>query len=113
PKLAARRFAECTPAMGLCQWFHFEDPRLDEGVRWLEQLGVTYLRTGISWADSLRPGADAWFDRQMRALEKFRVTVTYCFTPEACGLLPHHSSPPQDPQLYADFCERMTRRYAS
>ncbi len=113
PKAAARRFAEYTPAMGLCQWFHFEDPRLDDAVRWLERLGVTYLRTGLSWADSLRPGADAWFDRQMRALEKFRVTVTYCFTPESCGLVPHHSSPPVDPHQYADFCERMTRRYAS
>ena len=35
-----------TPDLGICQWFHFEDPRLDDAVRWLKRLGVTHLRTG-------------------------------------------------------------------
>src|SRR5581483_8281885 len=47
PKLAARRFPEFTPALGVCQWFHFEDHRLDDAVRWLKDLGVTYIRTGL------------------------------------------------------------------
>jgi beta-xylosidase len=112
PKLARDQFSRYTPDIGICQWFHFEDPRLDDAVRWLERLGVSYLRTGLSWADSLRPGADAWFDRQMRALDRFKVTVTYCFTPESMGIRPHHSSPPRDPEQFAEFCARMTRRYA-
>jgi hypothetical protein len=29
PKLALEHFAKHSPAMGLMQWFHFEDPRLD------------------------------------------------------------------------------------
>ena len=70
------------------------------------------LRTGLSWADSFRPDADAWFDRQMAALEDFDVTVTFCFTPEHRGLQPHHTSAPQVPREFADFCARMTRRYA-
>ncbi len=112
PKRALGRFRELTPELGLCQWIHFEDPRLEQAVRWLNQLGVRHLRTGLSWADSLRPGADAWFDRQMIALDPFELTLTYCFTPESCGLKPHHTSPPHRPQEYADFCARMTRRYA-
>ncbi len=112
PKLALRHFADYTPAMGVCQWFHFEDPRLDAGVEWLKKLGVKKLRTGLSWSDSFRPDADAWFDRQMRALEPFDVTVTYCFTPEHRGLRPHHTSPPQEVEEFAEFCGRMTRRYA-
>jgi beta-xylosidase len=112
PKLALRHFADLTPELGICQWFHFEDHRLDDAVRWLRKLGVRKLRTGLSWADSFRPGADAWFDRQMRALDEFDVTITYCFTPEHCGLEPHHTSPPRCPEEYADFCARMTRRYA-
>lgn len=112
PKRALKAFAEVAPAFGLCQWFHFEDHRLDKGVRWLERLGVTHLRTGLSWADSLRPGAEAWFDRQMRALEPFTVTLTFCFTPESCGLAPHHTSPPRCTDEFAEFCARMTRRYA-
>jgi beta-xylosidase len=112
PKLACQHFADYTPAFGICQWFHFEDPRLDDAVRWLKRLGVKKLRTGLSWADSFRPNADAWFDRQMRALDGFDVTATFCFTPEHRGIQPHHTSAPQVPQEFAEFCARMVRRYA-
>jgi beta-xylosidase len=112
PKLAARHFHEFAPELGICQWFHFEDHRLDDGVRWLKKLGVRKLRTGLSWADSFRPDADAWFDRQMAALDDFDVTVTFCFTPEHRGIQPHHTSAPQVPQEFAEFCARMVRRYA-
>jgi len=113
PKLALRQFHQYAPELGICQWFHFEDHRLEEGARWLRDLGVQHLRTGLSWADSLRPGAEAWFDRQMRALEPFRVTVTFCFTPEECGIRPHHTSPPKEPERFAEFCARMVRRYGA
>ena len=112
PKLSAGIFHEFTPALGICQWFHFEDHRLEDAVTWLRRLGVRSLRTGISWADSFRPGADEWFDRQMQALEEFDVTVTFCFTPEHCGVKPHYTSPPKHPEHFADFCARMIRRYA-
>jgi beta-xylosidase len=112
PKLACSLFPEYTPEMGVCQWFHFGDPRLDDAVRWLKRLSVRRLRTGLSWADSFRPDADAWFDRQMRALEPFDVTLTFCFTPEHRGIAPHHTSPPQVAAEYAQFCARMVRRYA-
>lgn len=112
PKRALHRFGDYAPELGLCQWMHFEDHRLDDLVRWLRRLGVQRLRTGLSWADSGRAGADAWFDKMMRALDPFDVTLTYCFTPEAAGLRPHHTSPPKDPREFADFCARMTRRYA-
>jgi beta-xylosidase len=112
PKRAARRFPDYVPAIGICQWFHFDDHRLDDAVRWLADLGVTYLRTGLSWADSFRPGASRWFDRQMRALERFDVTLTFCFTPEHRGISPHHTSPPQHPEEFAEFCAAMLRRYA-
>ena len=111
PKPALRDFSRFTPELGICQWMHFEDHRLDTAACRLRELGVTDLRTGLSWADSERPGADAWFDRQMRAFEPFRVTATFCFTPKARGLKPHHTSPPADPAPFADFCARMVRRY--
>jgi beta-xylosidase len=112
PKPAARRFSDYAPEFGLCQWFHFEDHRLDEAVRWMRDLGVRRLRTGLSWADSFRPNAERWFDRQMSSLEDFEVTVTFCFTPDERGLRPDHTSPPQDIDEYADFCARMVKRYA-
>jgi beta-xylosidase len=113
PKRALEHFADYTPELGICQWFHFEDHRLQDAVRWLRRLGVKHLRTGISWADSYRPNALAWFDRQMRALEEFEVTLTYCFTPEHRGVAPHYTSPPLVPEEFAEFCAAMTRRYGA
>ncbi|WP_207478351.1 glycoside hydrolase 5 family protein [Arenibaculum pallidiluteum] len=111
PKLAYRHFPEFTPHLGICQWFHFEDHRLDDAVRHLRTLGVRHLRTGLSWADSYRPNADAWFDRMMSALDEFDVTVTFCFTPEHMGPGRHHTSPPHRHEDFAEFCARMIRRY--
>jgi len=112
PKPSLEHFARHTPDLGICQWFHFEDPRLDDAVRWLKRLGVRHLRTGLSWADSFRPNARAWFDRQMEELADFDVTVTFCFTPEHRGIHPHHSSAPQVKEEFAEFCAEMVRRYA-
>jgi beta-xylosidase len=112
PKRALRHFADYTPELGLCQWFHFEDPRLDDAVAWLRKLGVRRVRTGLSWADSERPEAERWFDRMVRALEPFEVTATFCFTPPSRGVRADHTSPPRQIDEFADFCARMTRRYA-
>jgi hypothetical protein len=61
----------------------------------------------------MRDGADIWMGRQMRALDPFAVTVTFCFTPECHGIRPHHTSPPRDAGVFADFCARMVRAYAA
>lgn len=113
PKRALPLFREYAAQFGICQWFHFEDERLEFALRWLKELGVKRLRTGLSWADSLRPNALRWFDRQMSALESFDTTVTFCFTPESRGLRPHHTSPPTDIEEFAEFCAAMIRRYAA
>ncbi|MGV7032716.1 beta-xylosidase [Methylobacterium symbioticum] len=112
PKLALETFARHTPDLGICQWFHYDDHRLDDAVAWLKRLHVTHLRTGLSWADSFRPDALGWFDRQMAALQDFAVTVTFCFTPEHRGISPHHTSPPLVREEFAEFCAAMVRRYA-
>ncbi|MES2404375.1 MAG: beta-xylosidase [Pseudomonadota bacterium] len=112
PKPALERFRQHAGELGICQWFHFRDPRLDDAAAWLKRLGVRKLRTGLSWSDRFRPGAFDWFDRQMQALEDFDVTLTFCYTPQHLGILPHHTSAPRDPELYAEFCAEMIARYA-
>jgi beta-xylosidase len=108
PKPALEVF---NPEMGICQWFHFEDPRLDQAVHWLQKLGVRKLRTGISWADWHRPNALEWFDRQVAALAQFDTTVTLCFTPPSRGKRPDCTSPPIEPAEFAEFAAAVVRRY--
>ena len=109
PKLSAAHFP---PGMGICQWFHFRDHRLQPAVAWLREHGVRYLRTGISWADWFREGAEDWFDEQMAALDEFEVTLTLCFTPEHLGVAPHYTSPPKRIEDFAEFAAWAVRRYA-
>jgi beta-xylosidase len=109
PKQATESFPD---GLGICQWFHYQDHRLDVAVDWLQKLGVKYLRTGVSWADWYRENAEAWFDRQMKALEPFTTTLTLCFTPEHMGVAPHYTSPPKRAQDFADFALWAVRKYA-
>lgn len=112
PKLSADLFPT-DGSVGICQWLHFEDHRLDEIVAWMQSHGVRHVRTGLSWADSYRPNAIAWFDRMMSALESFEVSLTLCFTPAHLGLEEHHTSPPRDNRQFAEFANWAVSRYAS
>jgi beta-xylosidase len=109
PKAAVASFPS---GLGICQWFHFEDPRLLLATEWLDRLRVKYVRTGISWADWFRPNAEAWFDRQMRAMEPFTTTLTLCFTPEHLGASAHYTSPPRRCEDFAQFALWAARKYA-
>lgn len=101
------------PEMGICQWIHFEDHRLDFIVQWLKRLGIKKFRTGISWADWYRPGAIEWFDKQMSAISEFDTTITLCFTPPSRGKRPDHTSPPIDPGEFSYFAQQVVERYAA
>ena len=111
PKSGAASFP-LDGSVGLCQWFHFQDHRLEDAVLWMKEHGVRYLRTGLSWADSYREGAVEWFDQQMAALDPFDTALTLCFTPAHLGLEGHHTSPPKDNQTFADFAGWVVERYA-
>lgn len=110
PKLAAFSFPR-DGHTGICQWFHFQDHRLESAVQWMKQYNIRYVRTGLSWADFYREGAIEWFDRMMQALEPFRVAITLCFTPGHLGMEDHHTSPPKDLAGFADFAQWAVSRY--
>lgn len=109
PKPAAEAF---DARMGICQWFHFEDHRLDFAVEQMRRLRVPYIRTGVSWADWFRPNSEAWFDRQMSALDEFNTTMTLCFTPEHLGVVPHYTSPARNAAEFGEFARWAVGRYA-
>lgn len=111
PKISAEYFPT-DGSVGLAQWFHFEDHRLNSAVSWMKTHGIRHLRTGISWADSYRENAVQWFDRQMEAIESFQVALTLCFTPAHLGIEGHHTSPPKDLHEFGRFAAWAARRYA-
>ena len=115
PKPAAERLAAWVGrGVGVCEWVYWQEyGRFERMLERLQQLGIRRLRTGIGWADWDRPGAAAWFDAVMRALEPFEVTLTLCFTPQRAGRVPHHTSPPLQLGDFADFCEAIVRRYGA
>lgn len=109
-----KAFKEFSPELGICQWVDYEDEAmLDLVTTWLPRLGVKVLRTGISWADWHRSAATRWFDRMMKALDRFDLTVTLCFTPPSRGIVASHTSPPQDAGEYAYFCREVAQRYVA
>ena len=108
-KLAASEFPE---GLGICQWFHYDDHRLDFAVEQMKKIGVKYLRTGVSWADWFREHSEVWFDRQMAAVDEFDTTMTLCFTPEHLGVVPHYTSPAKDPRQFGEFARWTVSRYA-
>lgn len=111
PKMAEALFPT-DGSVGLCQWFHYEDHRLEAAAAWMKAHGVRQIRTGLSWADSYREHGTAWFDRQMEVLAPFDVSLTLCFTPEHLGLEAHHTSPPIRNEDFAEFAAWVVERYA-
>ena len=98
--------------LGVCQWFHFEDDAaLNRSVKLMRELGVRHLRTGISWADYVRPGGKAWYDRQMRALEEFEVLLSIWHTPPSASEAGTCNSPPRRLRDYADFIDLVINQY--
>jgi CDP-paratose 2-epimerase len=97
---------------GVCQWFHYEDyATLEQAVRLLRELGVRHLRTGISWADFLRPKGEDWYDAMMGALSEFDVLLSVWHTPPSISEGGVCASPPRRLQDYADFIDQLITRY--
>src|SRR5688572_27095052 len=81
---------------GICQWFHYEDYRnLERAAALLGELGVRHLRTGISWADYHRPGAETWYRNLFERLADFELLVSVWHTPPSISEGNHCASPPR------------------
>jgi CDP-paratose 2-epimerase len=100
-------------AIGMLEWFRpGEHDRVDSVLDDLQTLGVTELRTGISWADWHTPEGEAWYAWLIPQLAR-RVSVLPCFlyTPPGWGEAPKTSAPPRELRAYADFIDQMITRF--
>ena len=114
PKLALRGIrASITPELGICQWFHFEDHRLDDAVAWLKRLGVTLSAHRALLGRQLPPERA----RLVRPPDGGARRTSTSPSPSASRPSTRASSrttPARriDKQEFAEFCAAMIRRYA-
>lgn len=95
------------PTVGLVEWFRpGEYEHVQQVLSDLKELGVTELRTGVSWADYYTDAGKEWYDWLIPALAK-EVNVLPCFlyTPPSIAERPRTSAPPKVLKSYADFLD--------
>jgi CDP-paratose 2-epimerase len=98
--------------LGVCQWFHFQDYQaVERTVGFLRESGARLLRTGVSWADFLRPGGRQWYDWQMQRLRDFDVLLSVWHTPPSLARAPACNAPPRRLRDYADFIDQLITLY--
>ena len=101
------------PVVGILEWFRpGEYDEVKNTIADLKKLGITHLRTGISWADWFAEGTQEWYDWLFPYLSQ-RVDLLPCFlyTPPSMGEMEKTSAPPKDLKSYADFLDTMINRY--
>ena len=97
------------PQLGLVQWFTLGDfDSVDSVLEDLKRLGVTSLRTGISWAEYVRPGGEEWHKEVLERLGR-EVELIPCFvyTPPSEAVVPSAVACPKDLKKYADFIDHV------
>lgn len=79
----------------------------------LHDLGVKHLRTGISWADFLRPGGQNWYDWQMQTLHEagLHTLLSVWHVPPSLAEAPECAAPPRRLRDYADFVDQIITCY--
>jgi CDP-paratose 2-epimerase len=110
--------AESTPQvgkLGILEWFHVGDEAaVERTVAALEELKITRLRTGVSWADCNTEEGLRWYDWLLPKLAKScEVLPCFLYTPPSLGIAPKTSSPPREPKAYADFLHCSLERWGN
>jgi CDP-paratose 2-epimerase len=101
------------PLLGILDWLRpGEQERVERLLLDLKTIGVTELRTGISWADWHTEGGENWYDWLLpRLARELKVLPCFHYTPPCLGIAPSQCSPPRDPKQYADFLDVFISRY--
>ena len=97
----------CRPLLGVVEWFRpGERDRVELVLGKLAALGISHLRTAVSWADWHTPYGEQWYQWLLPRLAK-DVNLLPCFlyTPPSLGVAPRASAPPREPRAYADFLD--------
>ena len=102
-----------TPPLGVVEWFEpGERERVERVVAELRQLGVSHLRTAVSWADWFTEGGERWYDWLLPRLARdFELLPCVSWTPPSLAEVPKASAPPRRLRDYADFLDTLITRH--
>jgi CDP-paratose 2-epimerase len=100
-------FVTTVPQVGILEWFHMNDQdHVERSVSQLKMLGITELRTGVSWAEYVTDEGRKWYDWLIPYLAaEFNLLPCFVHTPPSLGIVPDVCSPPANPGDYALFIE--------
>ncbi len=98
---------------GIVQWFHLNQNKdVEKALIDFETMGITHIRTNLSWADWHQPGGEKWFDWLFKRLsEKLTILPCILYTPPSIGIKPKSSAPPVNAKDYADFVDIVLKNY--
>ncbi|MFZ5997567.1 MAG: NAD-dependent epimerase/dehydratase family protein [Nitrospirota bacterium] len=100
------------PVIGISEWFRpGEHGRVEKVLADCKVLGITELRTGISWAEWQTAEGMEWYLWLLQRLAG-DVSVLPCVTatPPSLGLVPRTSAPPREPSIFAGFIDDVISR---
>jgi CDP-paratose 2-epimerase len=98
--------------LGIVEYFRPGDrDDVDNVLTGMQALGVTDLRTTVSWADWDTPDGEAWYGWLLPYLAR-HVNLIPCvlYTPIGQAVAPRVAAPPWDPKSYGDFIDVLITR---
>lgn len=101
------------PKPGILEWFSVgEYKAVENAINDFKSLGISNIRTGISWADWYTEEGQEWYDWLIPKLAgELELLPCFLYTPPSLGIKPNTSSPPVNPKSYPDFLDTMITRY--
>ncbi len=101
------------PVVGIAEYFNINDfSQAELIIETIRKIGVTELRTVISWADWYARDGGKWYDWLLPALGKnFNLLPCFTYTPPEIAVEPKIFAPPKNPGDYTRFVDIMIKKY--
>ena len=99
--------------IGILEWFRpGEYERVERLLADLKRLGISRLRTGISWADCHTEAGRRWYEWLIPKIAgEVELLPCFTYTPPSIGIVYKTSAPPRNPYDYADFLDEMVTKF--
>lgn len=99
--------------VGLVQWFHINQyEEVKKAISDFKKLGISEIRTNVSWADWNTKGGKEWYDWLFSTLGKeLQILPCVLYTPPSGAITSKTSAPLTNPKNFADFIDVLISNY--